>query len=119
MGLILAGLVLTSAVVSRSASPSVAATTVGSAFVLGSISEIRDIEADGNATSLNFGENHILGPTFEIPPKSFVRKTILLESSIANAQFAWPKNVELCLSKTAAELKEQDCRVMKFWNVRD
>jgi len=118
-GLLLAGLVLGSAVASNSGNPGVSAATLGGAVALGSYVGARDAYNEGNVPILKYGAAHILGPSFELPPKSFVRKKLLIESFAPNPMFAWPKTIELCLVGSAAGGSEQDCRDMKFWNVRD
>ena len=75
--------------------------------------EAKDGYDNAQGNNYEFAQHHLLGPEFEVPPASFVRKTILIQSDENSAFKAWPDTVELCFTKP-----ENQCTTMKFWNPR-
>lgn len=111
--LVLAGLVIGSAIGSGSSKGIVS--TGSSAALVGAVAAGAAIEAANShyqAMDLRYtyGDGHILGSSFELPPKSFLRKTALIE----DANDIWPASIELCI-----ELPEKSCQVLPFWSPRD
>jgi hypothetical protein len=115
--MILTGLVVTSAIASVSGDSSIhnagLITGLGT-ITAGAIIEAKDDYNNALGNRYEFAQHHLLGPEFEVPPASFVRKTILIQS-VGDSDFkAWPKTVELCFSKP-----ESQCTTMNFWNPRN
>lgn len=117
-GLLLAGLVIGSAVASGSGNGGVGAAALGGAVAVSAATGLRDSFNEGNGAQFQFGSNHVLGPEFEVPPKSFVRKSILLQTQAESPAFAWPETLDLCLAGDK-EGAGEECRTMKFWNPRN
>jgi hypothetical protein len=115
--MILTGLVMTSAIASVSGNSSIhnagLATGLGT-ITAGAIMEAKDVYNNAQGNSYEFAQHHLLGPEFEIPPASFVRKTILIQSDNDSEFKAWPNTVELCFTRP-----ENQCTTMEFWNPRD
>jgi hypothetical protein len=115
--LILTGLVVTSAFASVSGNSSIQNpglfTGLGT-VATGAIMEANESYNNAQGNLYEFAQHHLLGPEFEVPPASFVRKTILIQSDLASDFKAWPKNVELCFIKP-----ESQCTTMEFRNLRD
>jgi hypothetical protein len=116
-GLLLAGLVIGSAVASGSGNSGVGAAALGGAVAVSAATGLRDSFNDGNGAQFQFGDNHVLGPAFEVPPKSFVRRSILLQTEAESPAFAWPETIDLCLAADK-DGTGKECKAMKFWNPR-
>jgi len=113
---ILAGLVIGGAIASGSANSNIGtaglATAAGAVVTGATLETIKEYRsALGN--KYQFGQHHLLGATFELPPASFVRKTILIEASGDSASPAWPSTIEICFSQP-----EEQCSEINFWSPR-
>lgn len=114
-GLMLAGLVIGSAVASGSGNTGVSAAALGTAVTVAAYKGASDSFSEGNGLSLDYGNNHVLGPAFEIPPKAFLRRTVLIDIGNAPEKDAWPQIIELCLNDAGGSETVPECREMKFW----
>ena len=111
--MILAGLIIGSAVIA-SAGDYNASSTLLSAGLAGAVSgEFIEEQEKAMGIQYEFGDQHLLGPAFELPPDSFVRKTILIGARNSKPG-AWPDEIELCLAEPVAE-----CRVLSFLSNRE
>lgn len=111
----LAGLVIGGAVLAAK-SPEAGLGTIAVATSVGALSEIND-SVDHASGGARFGAQHILGSKFEVPPKSFVRRSALIESKSG----AFPRSATLCLQSAAETLRPDAlavCQVHSFLEPR-
>lgn len=112
-GLLLAGLVVGSAALSAGGHDGAAAVALGSVVLSSAYTGGNEAYYNGQGLNFRYGDLHVLGPAFELPPKSFLRKRILMESSASHERAAWPDELRLCLVQPARE-----CADMKFFAPR-
>ena len=120
MDMIMLGLVVAGVVVGSSGhdAPGMAMMAAGAAG--GGITAAKDAHLVGHGINYTYGNTHLLGPDFVVPPKSFVRKIVLIEPPSNGRKSVWSEAIDLCMDE-ARLIKdgEPSCQQMKFWNPRD
>ncbi len=103
--MIFSGLIIGSAIVASTSDINTSQALLG-AGVAGAMSTgtMREMQK-GMALEYGYGEEHLLGPLFELPPTSFVRKTILLEPAESGRKSGAPKLFEVCFEQPISECK--------------
>jgi hypothetical protein len=112
--MIFSGLVIGSAIVASTNDVNTSQALLG-AGIAGAMSTgtIREMQK-GMALEYGYGEDHLLGPMFELPPTSFVRKTILLDPTEPGKKMGAPTLFEVCFAQPTSE-----CQLISLLSERE
>lgn len=112
--MIFSGLVIGSAIIASANDINTSQALMG-AGIAGAMSTTTMRERqNGMALEYGYGEEHLLGPLFELPPTSFVRKTILLEPAESGKKSSAPKLFEVCFEQPTSE-----CQIISLLSERE